>query len=217
MDFGNITINWLGHSGFVVAGSRRLIFDPYNLKADPGKADFLFITHEHFDHCSLADLAKVADPHTVVFCATECVSKITKVQVKNIIQMRPGESKEYEDIRVETVPAYNINKFRAPGMPFHPKDDGKLGFIVTLDSKRIYHAGDTDATPEMKALKGIDIAFVPVSGTYVMTPDEAAAAVNTFRPKLAIPMHYGDIVGKVSDAEKFKTLAKVSVEILELS
>ncbi|MBU0461598.1 MAG: MBL fold metallo-hydrolase [Nanoarchaeota archaeon] len=216
MNIGNLKIQWLGHSGFLIAGSKRIIFDPFNIKRNPGKADYLFITHEHFDHCSIADIQKVADTGTIVFTASECVSKVTKIKVRNIVQLQPNTTKEFEDITIETIPAYNIDKFRAPGMPFHPKEDGKLGFIVTFDGKRIYHAGDTDATPEMLQLQNIDLALIPISGKYVMTTEEAAEAVNTFKPKLAIPMHFGDVVGTIEDAERFKGLCQVPVEILQI-
>ncbi|MFC1753933.1 MBL fold metallo-hydrolase, partial [Thermoproteota archaeon] len=167
--------------------------------------------------CSLADIEKVADTGTVVFCATECVSKVAKIKVKNIIQMQPNDRKEFEELIIETIPAYNTNKFRSPDMVYHPKEDGKLGFIVTIDGKRIYHAGDTDNVPEIAQLKQIDVALIPCSGTYVMTPEEAATAVNAFKPRLAIPMHIEEVVGTKADAEKFKELCQVPVEILELS
>lgn len=207
MEFKNLKMTWLGHAGFIIEGSRKIAFDPFKVK-NAEKVEFLFITHDHFDHCSLEDIEKVTNENTVVFCAAECVGKIAKLKVNDIIPMQPNERKEHEDITIETIPAYNTNK------QFHPRADNKLGFIVTLDSKRIYHAGDTDATDELKSLKNIDIALVPVSGKYVMTAKEAAEAINIMKPKLAIPMHYGEIVGDKNDAEKFKALTDVNVEIL---
>src|SRR3989338_4038147 len=121
-----------------------------------------------------------------------------------------------QGITIETIPAYNINKFRAPNMPFHPKQDGRVGFIITVNGKRIYHAGDTDCIPEMQQLKNIDIALLPVSGTYVMTPEEAVQAVKIIKPKIAIPMHYAAVVGNDTDAEKFKILATPFCQILIL-
>jgi len=106
-----------------------------------------------------------------------------------------------------------LNKFREPGKPFHPKEDGKIGFILSVKGVRIYHAGDTDPIPEMKNFK-TDIALLPVSGTYVMTPEEAGEAARMIKPKLAIPMHYGTIVGSENDAERFKQLATCPVQIL---
>jgi L-ascorbate metabolism protein UlaG (beta-lactamase superfamily) len=215
MRYNNIDITWLGHDCFVVQGSRKLIFDPYQITQDVGFADFVFITHEHFDHCSVEDIKKVISPNTIIITIPDCVSKVSRLKVKNIVPVNPGQKKDVEGIGVETVPAYNINKFRSPGLLFHPPEDQRVGFIVTMDSKRFYHAGDTDLIPEMSALFNIDIAFVPVSGTYVMTAKEAASAVNSFRPRLAIPMHYGSIVGSDKDALEFKELSQVSVDILE--
>lgn len=112
------------------------------------------------------------------------------------------------------MPAYNIDKFRSHGVPFHPAGDGKVGFVVDVDGTRIYHAGDTDNIPEMRNLKNIDIAFLPVSGTYVMTAPEAAQAAKVINPKLAVPMHYGDLVGTEEDAKKFKESAGVPSKII---
>jgi L-ascorbate metabolism protein UlaG (beta-lactamase superfamily) len=123
--------------------------------------------------------------------------------------MQPGKTVTMGNIGVEAVPAYNTNK------RFHPKDNEWVGYVISINSKRIYHSGDTDFIPEMANLHKIDVALMAVSGTYVMTAEEAAKAVDTFKPKLAIPMHYGAIVGSASDAEEFKRLSKVPVEILK--
>jgi L-ascorbate metabolism protein UlaG (beta-lactamase superfamily) len=125
-----------------------------------------------------------------------------------------GETKNILGVSVEAVPAYNTNKFRTPGKVYHPKEEGRIGYIITMNGVRIYHAGDTDHIPEMKNIK-VDIALLPVSGTYVMTADEAAKAVAEIKPKIAIPMHYGAIVGDVNDAQKFQKLATCKVTILE--
>ena len=129
--------------------------------------------------------------------------------------VEPYKTYDIDGITVRTIPAYNINKFRSPDVAFHPKTDNHVGFILTINGKNLYHAGDTDATPEMLSLKNIDLALVPVSGTYAMTADEAADAVNSFQPDCAVPMHYGSVVGSRADAERFKQLAHVPVEILE--
>ncbi|RLG02733.1 MAG: MBL fold metallo-hydrolase, partial [Thaumarchaeota archaeon] len=128
--------------------------------------------------------------------------------------VRPGDKVEVKGAKIEAVPAYNVNKFRSPGVVYHPKEEGSVGYVIELDGVRIYHAGDTDFIPEMRNLE-VDVALIPVSGTFVMTAEEAAEAVNTFKPKVAIPMHYGAIVGDKSDAERFKKLAEVDVVILE--
>jgi L-ascorbate metabolism protein UlaG (beta-lactamase superfamily) len=118
------------------------------------------------------------------------------------------------NVQIEAVPAYNVNKFREPGKAFHPKGESRLGFVVEMDGTTVYHAADSDLIPEMQHIK-CDIALLPVSGTYVMTAEEAAQAVAAIKPKIAVPMHYGAIVGSSSDAEKFKSLVKdCQVEIL---
>jgi L-ascorbate metabolism protein UlaG (beta-lactamase superfamily) len=134
--------------------------------------------------------------------------------VKEIRIMKPGDKINVGDVAIEAVPAYNVNKYREPGRVFHPEEDGKLGYVVTIKGVRIYHAGDTDHIPEMKNIQ-TDIALLPVSGTYVMTAHEAAEAAATINLQIAIPMHYGAIVGGRIDAETFQKLAKCEVKLLE--
>ena len=163
------------------------------------------------------DVKKVADKDTIVIASEQCKTALASVQnlVRNVFYMRPGQKKEFFGISVEAVPAYNVNKFQPSGIPFHPKADGKNGYVVTIAGKRIYHAGDTDFIPEMRELKNIDIALLPVTGTYVMTAQEAADAAKVIKPAVAIPMHYGSIVGSRADAERFAYLAKgIEVKIL---
>lgn len=202
-----VNIEWLGHAGFVFKNDKVIYIDPFKIKGGE-KADLIMITHEHYDHCSIEDLNRIAKPDTIIVTVPDCQSKLSSLKIANVTLVRPGDKVNIKGTIVEAVPAYNTNK------KFHPKANEWVGFIVTINGKRVYHAGDTDYIPEMKNLKNIDIALVPVSGTYVMTAEEAANAVNDFKPKTAIPMHYGSIVGQSSDAEKFKSLAKVRVEIL---
>lgn len=205
------TIEWLGHDSFRLGdGSKVVYIDPWKLKGDRPKADLILITHDHFDHFSKEDIEQLSKPDTVVVAPPH----VTKELKGNLRAARANDSITVAGVAIETVPAYNLNKFREPGKVFHPRDASCVGYIVTLAGKRIYHTGDTDHIPEMNNVK-CDIALVPVSGTYVMTAEEAAAAVNTFKPGKAIPMHYDDIVGTRKDAEEFKKLAKVPVEILE--
>lgn len=202
-------ITWLGHDGFKIVGAGKIIYlDPFQLKPPQEPADLLLITHEHFDHCSPKDFAAVMKPTTHTVAAAVCGPELL---TSRLLIVKPGERHTVDGISIETVPAYNLNK------TFHPQGDARVGFIITIEGQRIYHAGDTDFIPEMKDLKNIDIALMPVSGTYVMTAEEAAEAVNTFKPKLAIPMHFGSIVGSKHDADRFKRLAKVPVTILESS
>ncbi len=218
MQIENLDIKWLGHDSFRIQAEGKIVyFDPYQVKTSFQDADFLFITHEHYDHCSPEDIERVIKPSTIIVTIPECQSKLSKVagHVSNIILIEPFQEQQLESIKVETIPAYNVNKFRSEGLAFHPKEDGRVGFIVTLAGKKIYHAGDTDFIPEMKDLSNIEIALIPVSGTYVMTPEEAAQAVDSFKPNIAIPMHIGaGVVGTLKDAEKFKNLVKSSKVII---
>jgi L-ascorbate metabolism protein UlaG (beta-lactamase superfamily) len=150
----------------------------------------------------------------VIVAHAQSKNELSKLSVKEIKIAKPGDKLSFGSVTVETVPAYNTNKFREPGKVFHPKEDGKLGFVVTVKGVRIYHAADTDHIPEMKGMAP-DIALLPVSGTYVMTAKEAAEATASIKPKIAIPMHYASIVGSVKDAEEFKKLAKCEVKILQ--
>ncbi len=204
-------IEWLGHDSFRFTADGKVIYiDPWKLKGNQPKADLILITHDHFDHFSKEDIEKVSKPDTVVVAPPAVAQQLSG----NVRTARQTDSLTAAGIQIETVPAYNLNKGPEPGKVFHPKDAGYVGYILTLGGKRVYHMGDTDHTPEVNKVKA-DIALVPVSGTYVMTVDEAIAAVNQFKPGKAIPMHYADIVGTRKDAEKFKEQAQVPVEILE--
>ena len=196
-------IKWLGHAGFKIKGDKTVYIDPFKIN-DKEPADIIIVTHEHFDHLSPEDIKKIQTGKTVIITTPDCYSKVSG----NVKTISPGKSIEVDGIKIEAVPAYNTNKH------FHPKSNGWIGVIVTVNDKRIYHAGDTDNIPEMANLKNIDIALLPVSGTYVMTADEAADAANRIMPNVAVPMHYGAIVGTRADAEKFKRLCKCKVEIL---
>ena len=196
-------ITWLGHAGFKIKGEKTVYIDPFKIN-DNEPADIIIITHEHFDHLSPEDIKKIQTGRTIIVTTPDCYSKVSG----NVKTISPGQTLNVDGIKIEAVPAYNSNK------NFHPKQNGWMGVIVTINGKRIYHAGDTDNIPEMSALKNIDVALLPVSGTYVMTSEEAADAANKIMPKVAVPMHYGSIVGTKADAEKFRKLAKCRVEIL---
>lgn len=196
-------INWLGHAGFKITGEKIVYIDPFKI-SETEPADIIIVTHEHFDHLSPDDIKKIQTGKTIIITTPDCYSKVSG----NVKTISPGITVNVDGIKIEAVPAYNSNK------QFHPKANGWIGVIVTINGKRIYHAGDTDNIPEMSNLKNIDIALLPVSGTYVMTAEEAADAANRIMPKVAVPMHYGSIIGTKDDAEMFMKLCKCKVEIL---
>jgi len=189
------SIIWLGHASFCIEGKKLVVYiDPWKLSNTKKKADLILVTHEHYDHCSADDIEKIKKGNTLIIAPNECEAKLGKIKA-----VKPGDSLTVNDIKIEAVPAYNTNK------KFHPKENGKVGYILTIDGQRIYHAGDTDFIPEMSRLGNIDIALLPVGGIYTMAAEEA---VKIIKPKLAIPMHYGDIVGEDEDAKRFKELAE---------
>jgi len=212
-EYNGVKLTWLGHDAFRIEDGQVIYIDPFEIK-EGAKADLVLISHEHDDHCSIADLKKVVTSNTVLVAHAQSKNALSKLQSKEIKIVKPGDRLTLGSVTVEAVPAYNTNKFREPGKFFHPKEDGKLGFIVTVKGVRIYHAADTDHISEMKNMAP-DVALLPVSGTYVMTAKEASEAAASIKPKIAIPMHYASIVGSVKDAEEFKKLAKCEVKILE--
>lgn len=212
--YKGVEVHWLGHDSFVLKGTKTVVVDPFKARGDY-KADVLLLTHEHFDHLSEDDIKKFATASTLIVAPKICEDALRQFpQEKRFVA--PGSSLELGGVGLEAVPAYNLNKFREPGKVFHPREDGRVGYVVTLDGVSFYHAGDSDATPEMEALD-VDVAFLPVSGTYVMTAEEAAEATKAMKAKVVVPMHYQSIVGTLADAERFKTLLQGSrtVEILE--
>jgi len=198
-------IKWLGHASFKLTGEKIIYIDPFKIN-DSEKADIILITHSHYDHCSPEDIKKIINHNTNILITPDCQSKLGDIKGK-ITFVHPNRKYSVKGILIETVPAYNTNK------QFHPKENDWVGYIITINNKKIYHAGDTDLIPEIKNIK-CDIALVPISGTYVMDAKEAAELVNIIKPELAIGMHYGSIVGSKKDAEEFKKLSKIPVEIL---
>ncbi|PUA32074.1 MAG: Zn-dependent hydrolase [Candidatus Terraquivivens tikiterensis] len=211
IEFEGVRISWLGHDAFRLKDEKTIYIDPYRIKGKEA-ADVILVTHEHFDHLSVEDINKISSERCVIVAARPCAGQLARVRAKEIKYVKPGDELEVEGIRIKAVPAYNTTKFREPGRPFHPKDAGGVGYVVTMKGISIYHTGDSDFIPEMRGLK-VDVLLVPVSGTYVMTAEEAASAANAIMPRLAIPMHYGTIVGSEKDAEHFKRLAKCEVRI----
>ncbi|MBI2578415.1 MAG: MBL fold metallo-hydrolase [Candidatus Aenigmarchaeota archaeon] len=179
----NVEITWLGHASFLIKGSKVIYIDPFVLPSSPEKADYILVTHDHYDHCDAEKIKQVRKDSTIIISSKAAAEKIQAQVV-----MKPGDVYKH-GIEVEAVPAYNVDKFRSPDMPFHPKGAG-LGFVVEIDGKRIYHAGDTDNITEMHELHRIDAALMPVGGTYTMTASEAGEAAAVIKPKFLIPMHY---------------------------
>ncbi|MEW6600441.1 MAG: MBL fold metallo-hydrolase [Nitrospirota bacterium] len=194
-------IHWLGHDTFKISGEKVIYTDPFHIRKEDA-ADIILITHEHYDHCSPDDVKKLQKKDTVIIAPPDCAGKLSG----NIKTMAPGDRITEGGIEIEAVPSYNTNK------QFHTKNRNWVGYIFTINGQRIYLAGDTDFIPEMKTFKA-DIALLPVSGTYVMTADEAVEAALTIKPKIAVPMHYDSVVGTRKDAKKFAEGLKGKIEV----
>jgi len=186
-DLNGLTITWLGHASFLIKNEKIIYIDPFVLPKQAEKADYILVTHEHYDHCDAQKINQIRKESTIVIAAKGCEKNLGS----NMVGMKAGDVYKHEGMEVEAVHAYNVNKFRSPGNPFHPKGLG-VGFILEINGKKIYHAGDTDHIQEMHELreKNIDIALLPVGGTYTMTAQEAAEAAAEIKPKFLIPMHY---------------------------
>lgn len=189
----------------IEAKGRRIYIDPWEVKGE--NADIILITHPHYDHFNAEDVHRLKSGNTVIIAPPECreVGGIFKAA-------KPGSKFNEDGIVIEAVHAYNIHKDR---LKFHPKEKNWHGFVIDVDGVHIYHAGDTDFIEEIKHLPEIDIAMIPCGGTYTMDALEAAKACNYFMPKIAVPMHWGKIVGNRKDADAFKQHFKGETKILE--
>jgi L-ascorbate metabolism protein UlaG (beta-lactamase superfamily) len=213
MKLMNLDITRIAHDTFRIAGSKVIYIDPFKVTKND-EADIVLLSHEHFDHLSLEDLNKVIFPGTVIVASPLCKDGLKNVKVKDLHYLDPGGKLAVGKIEIEGLPAYNLDKGPEPGKKFHPPGEKRLGFLIKMDGTTVYHAGDADFIPEMRSIK-CDIALLPVSGTYVMTAEEAAQAADAIDTKIVIPMHYGAIVGSEADAQKFKSLVKNrQVEVL---
>ncbi|NLD42754.1 MAG: MBL fold metallo-hydrolase [Chloroflexi bacterium] len=197
-------IHWLGHASFRLDGSATVYIDPWKLR-NPRPADIVLVTHEHHDHLSPDDIARLTKLETVIICPASCRAKLRG----DVRVIKPGQAMTIGEVTVRAVPAYNTNK------PNHPREAGHVGYVVEMDGRRVYHAGDTDLIPEMAEI-GCDVAILPVGGTYTMTAKEAAEALGLMHPEYAVPMHYGDVVGSAKDAEALRDLAPDDVEVVIL-
>jgi L-ascorbate metabolism protein UlaG (beta-lactamase superfamily) len=199
-----IYVTWLGHASVKIAWKDIAIYvDPYRLTVNPQDADLILISHSHGDHYSPADIARVRDAQTQFVGAADVVTTYGSGQ-----SLAPGQTLDVAGVRVTGVAAYNTNKTN------HPKANHWLGFIIEIGGNRIYCAGDTDLTPELKAVTDIDVAFLPAGGTYTMNATEAAEATKYIQPTLAIPYHWGTSVGTLADAQHFAQLAACNVKVL---
>ena len=204
-------IEVLYHSCIKINKEKIIYINPYHIDKNYNDADIIFITHDHYDHYSEDDIDKVKKNDTVIVAPEELLTKLLRKGFRQdyIITVTPDEQDMVEGIKFETVPAYNTDK------QFHPKENEWVGYIIELNGYRYYIAGDTDITEENKKVK-CDVAFVPVGGTYTMDFKEAAFLINEIKPKIAVPIHYGSVVGTKQDAEDFKRLLhpEIKCEIL---
>ncbi len=196
-------LEWLGHDTFLYTGEAVVYFNPFELRKIE-VADLILIGHDHFHHCSLPDIKKIWREGTAIVCDRSAARKLEPEFP--VISLAPGERLEVKGLPVEAVPAYNL------ATSFHPKKAGHLGFIVTLEGARVYHAGDTDFIPEMRDLE-VDVALLPVCGLHMMTAAAAAQAALALRPKVAIPTHYGTLYGSQADAESFRALLSGQIRV----
>jgi L-ascorbate metabolism protein UlaG (beta-lactamase superfamily) len=205
-------IHWLGHDSFRLDGTATVYIDPWKLPAGPPPAGLVLVTHDHFDHLSLPDIDAIAGPDTVVVGPASVTGQVRGLET---VTVAPGDTANVAGVELLAVHAYNLDKFRAPGQPYHPRESGGVGYVVALDGVRYYHAGDTDVVPEMADVR-CDVAFLPVGGKFTMTWEEAAEACDLIGPAVAVPMHYGEIIGDIRDAERFRDRSRVPVTILPL-
>ncbi len=210
LEINEVKIEWLGHASFRISSGNLVIYiDPYILDETPAKADLVLVTHEHFDHKDDMNIEAISKDDTVVVGP----QSVTYAYV-NSETVVPGDEVEIKGVKIKTVPAYN------PAKPYHPREKGHVGFILVINGVKIYHTGDTDFIPEMEALanENIDVALLPIGGTYVMDEEQAARAANTIKPKYVVPMHYGkwrdiDLPGNV---EKFRSMVSSEIQVVVL-
>lgn len=198
----------LCHSSIKMKNKNIIIYiDPFKIDNDYNDADFIFITHDHYDHYSEEDINKVVNNDTIIVVPDGLITKLMQIGINKdkIIVVEPNKKYSVKGINFETVPAYNINK------KFHPKESGWVGYLVNLNNTVYYIAGDTDITEENRKVK-CDVALVPVGGTYTMDYKEAASLINEIKPQIAVPIHYGSIVGTKQDAINFTQLLNKSIK-----
>ncbi len=199
-EYEGVKITWLKHAGFQIKNSAVIYIDPYEVNKELEKADIILITHDHFDHMDIKSIRKLSKDDTTIVYPKGCI-----VEGYKTCEISENSKVVIKNVEIQAVPAYNINK------PFHKT--GCVGYIIKIDGVRIYHAGDTDRIPEMKNIE-VDIALLPIGGTYTMDVEEAVKASNDIKAKYFIPMHYGEIPNTKANPEDFKAKVKNAV-ILE--
>jgi L-ascorbate metabolism protein UlaG (beta-lactamase superfamily) len=208
------SLEWLGHSGFRISTRDAVVYiDPYRVGEGP-RADLILITHGHYDHFSPQDVERLSHDGTWLVGPPAVAERVSG----QVVSIAPGEALDRElarGIEVAAVAAYNTSKRDASGNVFHPREAGWVGYELRVRGERLYHSGDTDVIPEMDSVAGVDVALLPVSGVYVMTPGEAAEAARRIQPAVAVPMHWGEHIGTREDAKAFAERAPVEVRILE--
>jgi len=182
-------LDWIGHASFLMkVGGKKVYIDPFKLSTVKDRADVILITHPHFDHLNMEDIAKIADSKTEIFVTKDSVDKVTVGKVHGV---EPNKSYSSSVLKFSTIPAYNVVEER---LDKHPKANNWVGYIVEANNMKIYHAGDTDFIPEMEKIS-VDLALIPMSGTYTMDPEEAIKAANRIDAEVVAPMHYRAVLG----------------------
>lgn len=197
-------IHWLGHASVRIDDEVVIYIDPWKVAEDK-PADLILVTHGHRDHLSLEDIDRLSTPETVIVCPASCAGDISG----DVRTISVGDSLQIEQVLIEAVPSYNVDK------PNHPRVAGNVGYVIEVGGRRIYHAGDTDLIPEMADIS-CDVALLPAGGTYTMDADEAAQALARIEPQVAVPIHWGDIVGSEEDAQRFKEQAPEGIDVVVL-
>lgn len=207
MNTNNIKVNT--QSSIKIILDKTLYFDPYKIDNEIHDADYIFITHEHYDHFDIKSINNVKNDNTIIFAPKSMEDSINKLNFKDYIYLNPNEEININDYIIRTIPAYNIEK------QYHPKSNNWLGYIITYKNITYYIAGDTDKTKESENIK-CDIAFIPIGGTYTMDVLEALKLIKIIKPKIVIPIHYGSIVGNKEDGQILKNnLSDTNIEVIE--